>query len=126
MIESSTETDPAETLVRQLDVTADWLGTRPVDQFADGKRLGTVPQRVCGICQSIVSLQLGLAPRAYGDAGGSLKVPVLRGHALGAQVRVIGAELIAVMRSVSASELDEHAEALEQLSRELVALRSVT
>ncbi len=121
------EADVGLRLVRQVDVTATWLGGRPVDQFAPGKRLGDVAARVAEICQSMVDLQVALDPDGYADSTSERppQIPTLSGHALGSQLRVVATELLSSMRdSPREAAREKSTTVLNHVVAELISLRS--
>ena len=105
----------------QLSRTAPWLNSLPLDRIeriVDGTSIAAQAHR---IATRFLRLQLDLEPASY-PTSRVPDVPVVRPHAVGAQLSVVGTELLKTARSVD-SWCSELAEQLAELARELVALR---
>lgn len=79
----------------QLEVTSDWLTSMPIQRFSQSRMAQVIPaMRV--IAQRVVDVQVLIDPDAYD--GAHPVVPAVDDSAVGAQLRVIGAELFMTLK----------------------------
>jgi|GEM_PF-1759785 len=106
----------------QVNRTASWLNSLPHDRIERGTDRPSIAADAHRIAAGFLRLQLELEPDSY-PTSPAPHLPSVRPHATGAQLSVLGTELIKTAQAADSSSRGL-AEQLAGFARELIALRN--